>query len=117
MKLIFKALKGFFKSICRYIWHVKARYARMVPDGSYFVAFDGSVRRKFPKLAISKKQRRLMRAPAKVTRYIAESQIALDWAKKTVERKQAALMELRNGIISRGMPFAEITRRLDEAIA
>lgn len=97
-------------------WFNKAQEARVVPDEGYFVAPDGSVRRKYPRVHVTKKLRRVFRTPDKIRKYVDASQAALDYAKGEIERKDAALKDIQSTIMAGKGSFPVLMAKLKEAI-
>jgi hypothetical protein len=115
MKL-FKSIARFFKGLYLRLQFQRAQGARLVPDKSYFVAPDGSVRRKFPKLHMSKKLRLAQRQPRKLREYVDSSRAALTWAKGEIERKDKALRDVRAAMMG-GKGFPAVMDLIREATA
>jgi len=115
MKLIRWAKGVFLRMRGRFRFN-KAQGMRAVPDRSYFVASDGSVRRKYPRLHMSKKRRLGMRVPAKLNKYVADSRAALEWAGKELKRKDALIVDLRDKFREGKCSYPEMMARLREAM-
>jgi hypothetical protein len=110
------ALKAPFIRLRRRFWFQGAQEAREVPDAGYFVAPDGSVRKKYPAAHVTKKLRRVFRTPDKIRKYIDDSQAALSFAKAEIERKDAALKDIKSTIMAGKGAFPVLMEKLKEAI-
>jgi len=116
LKAPFIRLRAFWVRMRLSFFFKKVQDARVVPDGNYFVAPDGSVRRKYPRAHVTKKLRRVFRTPDQIRKYINDSQAALDYAKGEVERKDAALRDIHSTIITGNGSFSVLMAKLKEAI-
>ena len=97
------------------LWFQRAQGVREVPDDGYFVAPDGSVRRKYPRYHLTKRTRRMLMEPGKVKKYVADSQAALAWSKAEIERKDAALKDIQSTIMAGKGSLPVLMAKLREA--
>jgi hypothetical protein len=104
-----------FRILSGWLTFLRNQHGRVIPGPDYFVAGDGSVRRKYPRLHMTKKRRLGIRQPAKIRQYIIESRAALDWSASEIKRKDAALLDIRATIMA-GKGFPAVMEKIREAI-